>query len=289
MLRQRTAGSEQVPCRLSNLQLPMSGTSLGKQTTMTQPDSSNKRTTSYEVYGAYARSLKDPLVLSGRNRFQAESVAAAADDVLRKIQPSGGERLLEIGCNIGLILSRIAPHFERCIGQDHVDLLAKYRELGVPENVELFPGFWPETQPEGQFDCIVAYSVLQLVPTLEDARTFMRACYSKLSPGGRLLIGDVSNVDARSRFLASSSGTEIASRYDFDREQDYRLDATGDYKARNEIHARLEPTHSLIDDAFVMSTLAEARRNGFEAYVLPQPATLPFGNSREDILVKRRR
>jgi hypothetical protein len=39
------------------------------------------------------------------------------------------------------------------------------------------------------------------------------------------------------------------------------------------------------DDALVLDVMAFIRRKGFEAFLLPQPIDLPFGGSREDILV----
>lgn len=245
--------------------------------------------TMFDAYGEYAKRLKDPLMLSGRNRFQAQEVAAAADDVLRKLVPRSGERLLEIGCNIGLILSRLAPHFESCVGQDHADLLAVYRDSGVPKNVELFPGYWPQAQPDGQFDCIVAYSVFQLMPDAEGARRFVNAAREKLRPGGRLLIGDVSNIDSRRRFLHSVEGAEVARRYDATRSQDRAIDKAGEYVARDEIHSRFSMPDEYIDDGFLVGLLVDARAHGFEAYILPQPSGLPFSSSREDFLVVRRR
>ena len=40
-----------------------------------------------------------------------------------------------------------------------------------------------------------------------------------------------------------------------------------------------------VDDSFLLDLMMHIRNKGFEAYVLPQPLDLPFGGSREDILV----
>ena len=50
-------------------------------------------------------------------------------------------------------------------------------------------------------------------------------------------------------------------------------------------HNTIEP--GVIDDAVVFAILQRARAAGFHAYVLPQPATLPMHNRREDILIVR--
>ncbi len=244
--------------------------------------------TVFEAYGEYARRCRDPLILSGRNRFQVQEMAAAAADVLRKLAPGRNERLLEIGCNIGLVLTRLAPHFASCVGQDHPDLLARYRQTGIPTNVTLCPGFWPDVQADGHFDCIIAYSVVQLMPDQEGARRFIRACYEKLRPGGRLLIGDLPNRDARKRFLDSPEGAEIARRYDETRRLDRAKDSQGEYTARDEIHERISMPDDYVDDVFVLELLRDARERGLESYLLPQPPDLPFARSREDLFVVKR-
>lgn len=242
----------------------------------------------YDIYGAYARNCSDPLILAGRNRFHREQMAAVVADVRAKLAPRGGERLLDIGCNVGLLLTPLAADFASGVGQDHEDLLAAYRRSGVPGNVDLVAGFWPDVQPNGTFDCILAYSVLSVLPEPIVARRFIDAAIAKLKPGGRLLLGDVANSDARSRFLASSEGQQVSARYAAERQRDRDVDTTGEYLARDQIDADLVASSEFLDDSFVLGTLAQARLTGLEAYLLPQPRGLPFHLSREDILLVRR-
>jgi len=110
-----------------------------------------------------------------------------------------------------------------------------------------------------------------------------------MEPGARLLIGDLPNVDARARFLASDEGREIAKTYDERRRQDRQQDCSGEYTKRDEVHVRVAAPVEFINDEFVISILREARRRGFEAYIVPQSDGLSFCRSREDILIVRRR
>lgn len=246
-------------------------------------------TTVYDLYGAYARTCADPLILTGRNRFHREQMAAVVEDVRAKLRPRPGERLLDIGCNIGLLLTPLSRDFAACVGQDHEDLLAVYRRSGVPANVALLAGFWPAVQADGMFDCIIAYSVLSVLPDASAAQAFVEAAAAKLNPGGRLLLGDLANHDARARFLASPEGREISVRYADERQRDRERDATGEYAARDRIHADHAAPPDFLGDAFVLQTVQRARAQGFEAYLLPQPPGLPFSMSREDLLIVRRR
>lgn len=239
--------------------------------------------TPYEAYGKYAEKIDDLLLLSGRNRFQANEMKAAAFDVIAKLSPRPNETLLDIGCNIGLILDHLAPRFGACVGQDHPELLEKYKRRGHPTNVTLFPGYWPNAQPEGMFDCILAYSVVQLMPDRDAASAFIDACLRKLAPGGRLLVGDIPNRDAQRRFLSSGRGRSIAEAYDAVRQRD-RSENPTEYRVRDEINARTAMPAGYIDDSWILGLMGDARAHGLEVYLLPQKPELPFAGSREDLL-----
>lgn len=244
--------------------------------------------TMYDAYGEYGRLLTDAMLLGGRNKFQGQELSAAVVDVRAKLRPRQNERFLDIGCNIGLFLEAFAGDVAEAVGQDHETLLAHFKSRGVPANVTLIPGFWPAVQAEGMFDCILAYSVLAVLPDRDVAWRFIDACLDKLTPGGRLLLGDLANRDARSRFVGSREGAEVASAYNKIRQSDRASDVLGEYEKRDAIHGDVEIPAEFIDDAFVVDVLKHCRARGFEAYLLPQPEGLPFWRSREDILVLRR-
>ena len=41
----------------------------------------------------------------------------------------------------------------------------------------------------------------------------------------------------------------------------------------------------ILDDEYLMKLLLEVRNNGYESYLLPQKHELPFGYTRDDILI----
>ena len=49
-----------------------------------------------------------------------------------------------------------------------------------------------------------------------------------------------------------------------------------------------ETDHNLVEfnDKFILEIIARVRQKGFSAYVYPQNTKLPFGNTREDIVVR---
>jgi protein-L-isoaspartate O-methyltransferase len=238
----------------------------------------------YDVLGQAATALDDPVIITGRYSFQSEACRKMAADVIAKVQPKPDHRVLEIGCGTGLILNSIAPLVKEAIGMDHPNILARYRELGVPPNVTLFPGEWPINRPEGTFDLILVYSVFVCLTSENDAATIAWTALEHLRPNGVLFLGDLPNRDARTRFVTSPTGRAFAEDW-------ARLKANSevDVAAYRQFFSKYDGhAGSFGCDAFTLKLLAEARAKGYESYLLPQPPDLPFGNTREDILIRRR-
>lgn len=240
--------------------------------------------TSYDVYGELSEEIDTHIIISGRNAFQYKQVDAIITDVKQKLSPKRNNTLLEIGCNLGLLLTPLSECVEFAVGVDHPSILKKYKSNGVPDNVELFGGSWPNVDmPYAEFDHILVYSVLHGLDNKETALSFIAACLACLNRGGTILLGDIPNENMRQRFLSSEKQKIIAGEYDELREKSRGED---DAK-RGSIFSQCNPDIFLNDD-FVTSLLKELRTKGYDAFVLPQYKGLPFYLSREDILVFRR-
>jgi cyclopropane fatty-acyl-phospholipid synthase-like methyltransferase len=100
-----------------------------------------------------------------------------------------------------------------------------------------------------QYDSIIVYSVLQHVHLDGNLMKFIRAAEKLLAPGGQMLLGDIPN---RSMY-----------------ERHYHKD---DAKRR-------------LSDGYILHIIEGLRYRGFDAFILPQPKTLPYHDRREDILV----
>lgn len=238
----------------------------------------------YEVYGVAAQALDNPFMITGRYSFQSNAADRMVADVISKVSPQATDRALEIGCGVGIILNPLAELVTEAIGIDHPNVIAKYQSRGVHSRIRLLGGEWPATRPEGKFDIIIAYSVLLCLTSEDDAWSFYRACLDLLNPGGRLLLGDMPNRDAKARFLASPQGRLFAQEWERVKHQ-----SEADMEAYRRFFSNMEgqPGH-YITDSFVFAVLADARKQGFESYLLPQPSDLPFGQTREDILIRKR-
>jgi hypothetical protein len=157
---------------------------------------------------------------------------------------------------------------------DSAEMLA---QLPDEPFVRKFPGRFPaEARLDeylGKIDVIIVYSVLHYVFADENVWAFLDSSLALLASGGSMLLGDIPNISKRKRFFSSEAG--IA----------YHRSFTGGDTPPEVSFNTIES--SKIDDAVVLSLLARARAQGFDAYVLPQPEGLPMANRREDVLVMR--
>jgi SAM-dependent methyltransferase len=241
------------------------------------------KTAVYDAYGRLAALSSDPNIVSGRYGFQAGSEQAIAADVLAKLRPGPDSSLLEIGCGSGLLLHRLAPHVAEAVGLDHPACLARARLL-VPENVTLVEGSWPDTTLDRTFDRILTYSVIHCLIDESSVVNFIDAAVGSLAPGGWCLIGDVPNPDAAARFASTATGRQVTAEH----RRRVAESRSEDDQIRDSVLVNAMGDGSFLGDLFVSSTITRLRAAGLESYVLPQPRSLPFGFTREDLLIHRR-
>lgn len=248
---------------------------------------------SVERYRAIAR---DPraTAASAASRPASELGKGAAiwRDIRAKLGVRRGERLLDLGCGFGEVTHQCLRDSRRLnlklVLFDIDEVIDRLkREFGdrLPRSARCHAGVFPAQVPatfrkERKFDCILAYSVLHYT---DRPRAFIAAACRLLAPGGRLLVGDLPNVNRKGRFLASDSGRAFEARYRG--VPPSRLPRYADHK---DYARRSSGQNPRINDALVCGVLRECRRLGLDVFVLPQPAGLPFSQTREDLLICRR-
>jgi len=119
------------------------------------------------------------------------------------------QRLLEIGCGVGLVLERLAPHCRSYVATDlsSVAIGRLQRWLGANEGLEHvrlsaqpaddFAGL-----PDG-FDTVVLNSVVQYFPSADYLLEVLRQASERVVPGGRIFVGDVRHHGLMRAFHAS--------------------------------------------------------------------------------------
>ncbi len=188
-----------------------------------------------------------------------------------------GSLVLDIGCGCSDLTRRFISNAEQRNQEifllDSSEMLA---HLPDSHSVHKLPGMYPRDFPEfcnksaGTFHSVLLYSVLHyMVEELAVLRMFDQTL-ALLAPGGRLLLGDLPNVNKRNRFFSSANGIGFHQRENSTTE----LPVVSPYA----------PIAGSIDDSFVLGLVARARAQGYESYLMPQGANLPMANRREDLL-----
>lgn len=122
------------------------------------------------------------------------------DGTVVEISALHGQRILEIGCGTGLLLSRLAPDCKKYVGTDysqealdHVQHLIETRE-GY-QHVELCHALADEFDQieSGDFDVVILNSVIQYFPSIDYLLRVLEGAVKALKPGGYIYVGDVRN------------------------------------------------------------------------------------------------
>lgn len=203
------------------------------------------------------------------------------EDISFKTQLANAGTILDIGCGCSELVEHIISFSQRSQKQlylvDSLEMLSNIDPKYLNDQTHLVPGRFPDKEvvmklQETSFDIIIVYSVIQYAFIGQSIYGFIHECIKLLKPGGRLLIGDIPNYQARDRFLKSEKGREFLSKAS---------------QVNNTINLQHEDLER-IDDSVIMSLLFRFRNFGCETYLLPQPEGLPFANRREDILIVKR-
>ncbi|MEU6076201.1 amino acid adenylation domain-containing protein [Micromonospora sp. NPDC047074] len=133
------------------------------------------------------------------------------DQAVRRIRDLRPRRLLELGCGTGNLTLALAPDCEAYVGTDFSDAGLKVLEQRLDaEGVDrdtvtlLLREADDLTGIEaGSFDTVVLHSVTQYFPHHDYLRQVLRAAVTAASPGGRIYLGDVRDLDLLEVFHAS--------------------------------------------------------------------------------------
>ena len=236
----------------------------------------------FENYGRSAQRADDLTVVSGRYSLQRRAERLIVMDVARKLDIRPEDRLLEIGCGPGNLLIPLSFMVASAVGIDHPEVCRRLRARFRDDRVRTIGCNFLDYTPEanGVFDKVLIYSVISTLSDQAEAMTFLDKAVALIAPGGCLLLGDIANVDRKRRFLNSEAGQRFEMEWREAMSVRADHDESSDCLPDNE---RLQPT-----DGFILSVLERYRAREFEVHALSQPAELPFGHTREDILIHRR-
>lgn len=230
-------------------------------------------------FNSYAHLAKQGAGFTEQNgRYPAQEVFEKfiVDDVLKKLKWSPYNRVLDIGCGMGTVLIPASFYVSHITGIDHPAVIERLSSVFKRDNCRLIGSDFLETSLDEKFDRILAYGVLPALPDQATVMLFIDKILSLLDVNGLALLGDFPNTDKSRRFTASRRGQS------FNRKWDTRKKNMPRKTDISEIQDLPAPT---FDDAFIMNICGYIRKKGFNAYIVNQPQNLPFGNTREDIIV----
>jgi pristinamycin I synthase 3 and 4 len=123
------------------------------------------------------------------------------DETERRVRALGGQRLLDVGCGTGLLLTRLAAAYPRYVGIDFsepvIDQLREYAD-SRPEmrHVELRQGSADDLSflEADSIDVVVLNSVVQYFPDVEYLLAVLDQAFRVTRRGGWIFVGDVRSL-----------------------------------------------------------------------------------------------
>jgi len=218
---------------------------------------------------------------AGRYVIQEESERLILPDVVSKLDLKSTDSLLEVGCGLGNVLIPLSYLAESATGIDHPDILDKLRERAPFQPLNLIGGNFLDIEIQDKFNKILVYSVLHCLSDFKEVVRFIEKAIKLISTGGRLLLGDIPNEDRKKRFMNSKEGKLFHKQW-----ENMLHNSESGVIGQNPI---IEEDQDLVsfDDVSILEILSFVRKSGFAAWIVPQPPELPFGRTREDILIVR--
>src|SRR5882762_4918398 len=148
---------------------------------------------------------------------QAEEMREWVDNTVARILSLQPTRALEIGCGTGLLLFKVAPHCSQYVGADFSPTALQYvaEQLGkrrLPQ-VELRKCAADEiaSLELESLDTVILNSVVQYFPDVAYLERVLECVAKKVSPGGKIFVGDVRSLALLETFHASVQLHQAAS------------------------------------------------------------------------------
>jgi SAM-dependent methyltransferase len=229
----------------------------------------------FTKYRDLANDIKCDTQVAGRYSFQKEDERRIAPDVFKKLDLQSSDNLLEIGCGTGNLLIPLSFYVDKAVGIDNEIAINRMLNRVNVNNLEgVVADFLNyDIGSSVKFEKILIYSVLHCLPNRDTVYSFVDKALQLLTKNGILLLGDIPNITLKNSFLKSDSGR------DFHKQWQKRTERSS-----------AEPTEISIDsyifnDKNIFEFMEYIKAKGYKVYLKAQPPNLPFGHTREDIVI----
>ena len=237
----------------------------------------------FEKHGVIAEKFEDETINAGRYSFQKGQEKKIPDDIIKKLKISKRDICLDIGCNLGTILLPIAKIVNEITGIDQPYCISRLKnKLKNRKNIKLIGNdFLKHDFKYRKYDKIIIYSVIHAINNKKEVYKFINKALRLLKPTGAMLIGDIPNNSLKKRFLNSNYGRKFIKEW-AKKNKMTKIDKDAQRILSENIKNNLK-----INDEFILELIKYLRKKGNNVYWLNQPSNLPFGHTREDLLIER--
>lgn len=155
---------------------------------------------------------------SGRGLISPSCLDFLVNYIEEMLALAPNDKVLEVGCGAGMLIEGLLKPERIMFGADYAIPMIERIQENVPRGhfVCAEAAFLPFRR--GSFDKILCFSVFQYFSHLSYARTTMNEFQRLLAHGGRILIGDIPDLDKKDDFLKLKASIPHE-RNDFDNDQ----------------------------------------------------------------------
>lgn len=244
----------------------------------------------FEAYEKISQKTDNATLINGRYASQTYAERFIPVDVIEKLEICEDDTVLDIGCGAGVLMFPISCVCKKIYGIDNSSVIEKLKRGFVPGNVDFIAGSWLDIDPavffRGGYTKVIIYSVLHCLKDLETAFLFVDKALEGLRENGKILLGDIPNIDKKRRFLQSASGKTFDEA--FRKEQQLAQNVEEDFQRDNLKKEQILQKALTVDDEVIQKLADHYHNLSCDVYLLPQKGYLPFGHTRDDRLIIKR-
>jgi len=143
--------------------------------------------------------------------LDAEEMAEWVDQTIDRLSRLAPDRVLEIGCGVGLLLFRLAPQCSLYVGRDLSPRALQFVRRHLSFSPQPLPQVSLDHGPAddfdglaaGSFDTVILNSVVQYFPGVDYLLSVLKGAADVVRDGGSIFIGDVRSLPLLNAFHAS--------------------------------------------------------------------------------------
>ena len=204
-------------------------------------------------------------------------------DIIHKLQLTSNSSLLDIGCGSSNLTQKIID-FSKInkikLTLNDIDPVIKFlKNKNKNKNLKYISGMFQKIKLKQKFDYILIYSVIHYIQNPDE---FISKAFAMLNDNGRILIGDIPNIDKKARFIMSKKGRLFESKY-----RKVNINKIPKYKNYKNFKKKNKNLRNDINDNLTLNLLKIYRKKKCNFYVLEQNKNLPTCYTREDILIEK--